>query len=217
MNYVWIALSSVGIALQLLLIHALIKGAYRRFPVLFVYAVTLFLTTVVEGAAFYDPQIYAKTSTYYWVIDAIRQVLIFCLVISMTYQVMGASPRRSAVRRGLVLGAILFAVLSLYFSREDAFGFWMTRTSRNLGFFAVILNLILWAVLIKFRHANKVLLLISGGLGIQMAGKAIGHSLRQISPSTRVGGDLLIVLSHLVCLYIWWQAFRSFDQESSER
>jgi hypothetical protein len=59
--------------------------------------------------------------------------------------------------------------------------------------------------------------MVSGGLGIQMAGKAIGHSLRQLSPLNPLAGDLVIVLSHLLCLYIWWHAFRRFDPEAAAR
>lgn len=217
MYYVWVVLSSIGILLQLLLIHELLKGAFKRFPMLFTYAVTLFLTTIVEAAAFYDPQIWRKSSGYYWIVDSIRQLLIFCLVISLTYKTMGDSPSRLSVRRGLVVGAAIVALVSLYATREDAFGFWMTRLSRNLSFCAVILNLILWAVLIKSRLADRTLLLISGGLGIQMAGQAIGHSLRQVSHDqsspVRISGDLMLVISHLACLYIWWQAFRAFDRK----
>lgn len=216
MNYVWIALSSVGILLQLLLIHELTKDHYKKFPILSVYAVVLFLTTVVEAGAFYNPAIWARTSRYYWIIDSIRQVLIFTLVIGLTYRVMEDTSKRSSIRRGIVLGALLFTLLSVLLTRDPRFGFWMARVGRNLGFCAVILNLILWAVLIKFRQEDRTLLLISGGLGIQMAGKAIGHSLRQFSTSVasplQISGDLIIVLSHLVCLYIWWQTFRSFDQ-----
>jgi hypothetical protein len=90
----------------------------------------------------------------------------------------------------------------------------MTQLSRNLGFLAVILNLVLWAVLIKSQRADRTLLMVSGGIGIQMAGKAIGHSLRQLSRSTIVAGDLTIVLSGLLCLYIWWQAFRPSGQRA---
>jgi F0F1-type ATP synthase assembly protein I len=95
----------------------------------------------------------------------------------------------------------------------------MTKLARNLSFCSVILNLALWAVLIKARHTDRRLLLISGGLGVQMAGKAIGHSLRQVSASTVLAGNLVYVLSHLACMYIWWQAFRhsTVTQESRER
>ena len=221
MTYLWVATLLIGISLQILVIAALLRGAYREFKILFVYIVALFLTTVVEAAAFFNPQIWSHTSRYYWIADSIRQGLIYCVVIALTYRVMENSRSRSAIQRALVGGAILFTVLSLYFTRDPRFGFWMARVGRNLGFCAVILNLVLWAVLIKYRQANRLLLLISGGLGIQMAGKAIGHSLRQFSQEVhsliQIAGDLIIVLSHIACLYIWWQAFRTFDRREPER
>lgn len=93
----------------------------------------------------------------------------------------------------------------------------MTQLSRNLGFAAVILNLLLWAALIRSSPVNRTLLMLSGGFGIEMAGQAIGHSFRQISRSLILTGDIIIVITSLVCLYIWWQAFRSFDRSPAER
>jgi uncharacterized membrane protein YsdA (DUF1294 family) len=113
------------------------------------------------------------------------------------------------------VGSVLFAALSLYFSRKHLLDLWMTQFSRNVGFLAVILNLILWAALLKRRRPDPTLLLLSGGMGIQMAGKAIGHSLRQLR-LTVTTGDLVIVLSHLLCLYIWWQAFRKPSRQPAE-
>ncbi len=215
MRQVWVVLSSVGIALQLLLIHQLAKGAFRQFRIVSVYVLTLFLTTIVEAAAFYNPLIWSRTSSYYWVVDSIRQALIFLVVISLTHSVMGSRPDRAAVRRLLILGALVFTLASLMLTRGDPFGIWMAKVGRNLGFCAVVLNLILWAFLIRYRQADRLLLMISGGLGIQMAGKAIGHSFRQLSSTTTTAGELIIVVSHLACLYIWWQAFRFFDRRTA--
>jgi hypothetical protein len=214
MRNLWVILSSTGIALQLLLIRVVVRNALRRFPVLFVYAVALFLTTMAEASAFYNADFFARANRYYWVIDAARQGLIFVLVISLIYGAMDRSEKRAVVRRALIASAFLFVCVSLYFTWDARPSRWMTQLSRDLGFLAVILNLILWAVLIQSRRADRTLLMISGGMGIQMAGKAIGHSLRQLSRSTIVPGDLIIVLSHLLCLYIWWQAFRHFDQNA---
>jgi len=47
-------------------------------------------------------------------------------------------------------------------------------------------------------------------MGIQMAGKAVGHSLRQMSPLLVTSGDLILVFSHLICLWFWWQAFAAY-------
>ncbi len=215
MVYLWSSTLVVGMALQVLVISAMLRGWWRNFKVLFIYCVVLFLTTGMEAAAFYDPEIYTRASRYYWSIDAVRQVLIFLMVISLVYAALGPGVKRAAVRRLLGLGVLVFAALSLYFTWNPVLGLWMTKLSRNLGFLAVLLNLVLWAVLIQARPRQRTLLMISGGMGIQMAGKAIGHSMRQLSSQLVVGGNLVIVCSHLVCLYAWWQAFRRLAPETT--
>jgi hypothetical protein len=211
MNYLWSLTLAVGVILQVLVIAALLRGGHKRFRTLFGYMVVLFLTTVAEAAAFYNENLFRHASRYYWTIDAVRQALIFLLVISLAHEALSHSPKRASMRRLLVGGASLFALVSLYFTWDPKVGHWMTTLSRNLGFLAVILNLVLWAVLIQFQRTDRILLMVSGGMGIQMAGKAIGHSLRQLYPLNTLAGDLIIVISHLLCLYVWWQAFRRFD------
>ena len=208
MNYFWSLTLLVGVSLQVAVIAALLRGSYRQFTSLFVYMIVLVLTTVVEAAAFFNANLFRRASRYYWTIDAGRQALIFLLVLSLIYGALGNNPKRSSIRRLLSAAASLFVLVSLYLTRDPRLGHWMTNLSRNLGFLAVVLNLVLWAVLIQARREDRTLLMVSGGMGIQMAGKAIGHSLRQLSKSTEVVGDLVIVVSHLLCLYIWWQVFR---------
>lgn len=208
MRLVWILLSSLGIALQLLLIGAMMRGAARRYRVLFVYVVVLFLTTVVEAAVFYNPGVPAAAARYRWTLDAARQVLIFLVVLSFIRQALGNRPRRAFYDRLLWAGALVFCAASLVLTRNPVVGYWMTNLSRNLGFLSVVLNLVLWAALIQHRRGDRTLLVVTGGMGIQMAGKAVGHSLRQLSPTLLTTGNLVLVLTHLLCLYIWWQEFR---------
>jgi hypothetical protein len=51
--------------------------------------------------------------------------------------------------------------------------------------------------------------MIAGGLGLQMTGEAIGQAIRQLNVSMQVslGGSIFIVLTHFLCLFIWWRAF----------
>ena len=208
MRVVWILLSSTGIVLQLLLIAALLRGAVGRYRVLFTYVVVLFLTTVMEAAAFYNADLFRQASRFYWAIDAVRQVLIFLVVLSFIRQALVGASRRDQLGRLLWGGAAVVSIASLLLTKNPVLGVWMTNLSRNLGFLAVILNLVLWAALIQRQSGDRTLLMVTGGMGIQMAGKAVGHSLRQLSPAVWVVGNLIIVLTHVLCLYIWWQAFR---------
>ena len=212
MIYLWAGTAAVGLVLQVLLIAAMLRGAYRLYRVLFVYAVVLLMTTSIEATAVFGSGYAAGLAAYYWVGDSIRQTLLYVVVISLILSASDQSAKRASIGRLLIAGSLLFAVLSLYFTYNRGLDFWMTRFSRNLGFLAVILNLILWAALLKHRRPDPTLLLVSGGMGIQMAGKAIGHSLRQLR-LTVTTGDLVIVLSHLLCLYIWWQAFRKPSEQ----
>ena len=216
MFYVWAGAGIVGLLLQILVVRVMLRGAYRRYGVLFGYTLVLFVTTAIEAAAFFWPRYAAIQSTDYWIFDSLRQVFLYAVVISLIFSASDHSSKRASFGRLLILGSVLFAALSLYFTYGHVFDRWMTRFSRNVGFLAVILNLVLWATLLKHRRPDQILLLVSGGLGIQMAGKAIGHSLRQLSRSTVTTGDLVIVLSHLLCLYIWWQAFRKPSERPAE-
>jgi hypothetical protein len=53
--------------------------------------------------------------------------------------------------------------------------------------------------------------MVTGGLGLQFTGEAIGQSLRQISQnhfSLFVLGNLIGGITHLLRLYVWREAFR---------
>jgi hypothetical protein len=84
----------------------------------------------------------------------------------------------------------------------------MTAVIRNMSLGAAILNLGLWAGLIGRKDRDPQLLLLSGGLGLQMTGEAMGHSLRMISRTSEIFGNVVLVVAHLLCLLAWWQAFR---------
>jgi hypothetical protein len=216
MYYVFALAGIAGTVLQILLVAAMLRAGWKEYGVLFAYCVVLLVTSAVEATTFLGMNRVTASTAYYWTSDSIRQVLLYVVVISLIFSASDQSAKRESIRRLLIAGSVLFAALSLYFTHQRGLDFWMTRFSRNLGFLAVILNLILWAALLKHRRPDQILLLVSGGLGIQMAGKAIGHALRQLSPSTLTLGNLVIVLSHLVCLYIWWQAFRKPSRQPAE-
>jgi len=215
MYYIFAAAGIAGTVLQLLLVAAMLRAGGREYRVLFVYCVVLLVTSAVEAANFLGANQVTASTAYYWTSDSIRQVLLYVVVISLIFSASDQSAKRASIRRLLIAGSVFFAALSLYFTYNRGLDLWMTQFSRNVGFLAVILNLILWAALLKHRRPDQTLLLVSGGMGIQMAGKAIGHSLRQLR-LTVTAGDLVIVLSHLLCLYIWWQAFRKPSEQPAE-
>jgi hypothetical protein len=84
----------------------------------------------------------------------------------------------------------------------------MTLWTRDLNFSSAVLDLALWALLIGSKYKETQLLLLSGALGIQFTGEAIGQSLRHLFPWDLSPGDVMTLLANLACLWIWWQALR---------
>jgi hypothetical protein len=216
----------IGVPIEVLLIAALLRGAYKQFPFVLAYAAANLVTTLIEIPAsvrfFYtqDPDVAVRFARTYWWDERVLLVLIFALVISLIDQAMAQTRSRRIVRTGLIVGAILFAGISFLIHNGPRMGRAMTLTTRDMNFGATILDLGLWGLLIASRHKDRRLLLISGALGLQFTGEAIGQSIRDLSLAQQshavsLTGSLIVMLADLACLYIWWQTFRG--RESQKR
>jgi hypothetical protein len=209
---------TVGIPLELLILAALARGGYRRYPFLFLYAIGDFLTTVAEAPASWAYLQGAK-STYgsvWWLDQVIVQLLIYVAVISLLYRATDSQPGRRSLRIAVIVGAALFAGGSLAVHVYIGAGSWHAAWMRDLNFCSAILDLILWTFLIAKRGADTQLLLLSSGLGIQFCGAAIGEALRQLalqhhSRALSLTGGLVILCSGLLFLFIWWRALRTVE------
>jgi len=211
----------IGLPLELLVIAALLRGGYRRFPFILVYTIAVFLTTVVElpsGLGYVRSMPWAATAyaAVYWLDEAILQVLVYAVVMSLIYQATGKLRSRRIVRAALIIVAILPAGISFLIHRDPALnvGSFMTPWTRDLNFCSAILDMALWAMLIASRDKDHRLLLLSGGLGILFTGEAIGESTCNLAIRSHSGpiamlGNSLIMLTNLLFLYIWWQALRT--------
>ena len=210
--------------LVLLVIGALLRGAYRRYPFIFVYTLASFFTAVVDfSASRYPSQVLAyfgrssgvrlahTFAQYYWVNDGIRQTLLFAVVISLLYQATRDIRMRALVRTSLIAGAILIAGISflIHYDAQAAISKWMTLWTRDLDFSSAILDLALWTILLNSRRHNLELLTLTGALGIRFTAEAIGHALRNQFPGILLAADTTVVMANLACFYIWWQVFRT--------
>lgn len=198
--------------LQLLVMSALLRKAlFKRFPFVFLYCLSLFLKTVIDAAMVFDvaewPQSFLRQ---YWAIELYLSCLTILIVLGLIWQAMEGSKTRVTMMLGLILIVVAVALISLLL-RGSPYNEAMTTVVRNLSFCAAAMNFLLWFFLIGRRKRDTSLLLISSGLGVQMAGHAIGHSLRQmwrISRDLVPVGNTIIVISHFLCLFIWWYALR---------
>jgi hypothetical protein len=208
----------VGLPLELLVIGALLRGSYRRFPLLLIYNIALFLTTVIEvsvnQAYFAGIRFTYSRATYYWVDEGIRQGLLFAVVLGWAYLATGNLRSRNLVRFAIIAGGVILAATSFVIHHErlitpGGHWRWMGLWVRDMAFAAAVLDLAVWALLLASRHKDTQLLLLTGALGIQFAGDAVGESLRALFKSSAVSpGDLVEVVTTLATLWIWWQALR---------
>jgi hypothetical protein len=200
----------IGLTLQYLVTQALLSGPFRQFTVIFAYLLCLTVTTITDILMRLDVGKLANTyKVYYWAEDLLRESALYAVVISLVLHAMPNSRRRAALLRLLVALALLFWIGSILVYQEPSLNRWMTKVVRNLSFCSAVATLILWFVLIASEKRDTRLLVITGGLGLQMTGEAIGQSLIQISRSTYWLGVLTLMLAHFLCLYIWWRAFRT--------
>lgn len=215
----WLA----GVPLEVLLVAALLRGEYRRFPFVFAYASASLVITVVGipanvNSALHpnDLQLLKHFAKIYWISEGILQALILALVISLIDQAGTHARSRRLPRAGLIIGAVLFAGISFavhYRPTLRYFGYWITPWTRDLSFGSAILDLGLWALLISSRRGDRRLLLISGALGLQFTGEAIGEALQSLSIAHKVNslnlaGSIITMLAGLACLYVCWRTFR---------
>jgi hypothetical protein len=207
-----------GLPLELMVIAVLLRGEYKRYPFIFLYAVVDFLTTVIEipSSLAYFSRTAAATKFWarlFWFNERIMQVLVFLVVISLVYKATEqlGRPRRTLLT-GIICGTVLVAAISFWAHYYDStlvgpFGY-MTPWTRDLNFAAVVLDLGLWVLLIGARQKDRKLLMVTGALGIQFTGAAIAQALRDMSPAVVTAAGEFQVITNLMRLYIWWQVFR---------
>jgi len=209
----------VGVSLFILVLFAMLRGPWRRYPFVFLYVLGDFVTTLLEvrPAIKYDTISAAEKKSYlilyYWD-ERVMQVLLFLLVISMIYQASAHLKSRLVLVGGAIVGVLLYAGITffIYYKPNIQMGLWMTPWRRNLNFSAAILDMGLWALLIGARKKDYRLLMISGALGIQFTAGAIGQAFSYLARSSVHWTGYLIALANLACLYIFWQAFRTPDE-----
>lgn len=228
----------IGIPLQLMVIAAMVRGAWRQYVLLFIYSIVAFLIAVAEIPSYlarYTGQADAQhaLSKWYWIDDVILETLLYAVVIALIYQATERMEPRAIVRLILTGGALIFAGVSLYvhYSPTAGRGEWMTPWVRDLSFCSSVLDLALWTFLVTSKDKDPRLLLVSGGLGVQFAGNAIGDAIQdlagkayhahQFSAGTVTFisrfGAIFSTITGFACLYIWWHAFRAAREESPRR
>src|SRR5882757_3082017 len=104
--------------LEALVVDAMRRGPYRRYPFVFLYVITDFFTTVLEiepnltqynTGLLVDQQRYSRI---FWRDEQIIQALLFLLVISLIYRAIAETRQRRTVLLGVIGATVLLAAVS---------------------------------------------------------------------------------------------------------
>ena len=201
------------IALDLFVLYFLFRGPRRSFPFVIVFCVIQILVTCANVGSFLLAGTAQNRHLYleiFWTGDLIAHAAISLLIVSLIWQTLEANQARKVTVALIAAGLLGFAIASAYVFHAPQLSRWMTPLSRNLSFCEEILNLILWSILLKSKASNYLLLMVSAGIGVQVTGEVIGHTLRLYTgPSTVWVPNTLVYISEIVCLCIWIWAFRA--------
>ena len=216
-----IALYLAGLSLDVLILSVLLRGQWKRYPFVFLYLIGDILTTVAEipvSLGLLTPKPHSALEDIYWIDERIIQLLVYLLVISLVYRATVTWKPRRTILAGVIGGSLLFWGITflIQFNPAVGTGQWMTAWMRDVNFCSIFLDLGLWGVLIGARQKDFKLLMVTGALGIQFTGNAIGEALRMMAHSLAAPTAYFMVFANLSCLYIWWRAFRMPDQPPTQ-
>jgi hypothetical protein len=213
MNNFWLTLGIAGTLLQLVVIYLMTKGFLRKYPWVFFYLLILFLTSISDFAGALDQNSWETWySPVYYVNNTVRQFSGYFAVVSLYVIATKRHPKRGVTRLRVIAGSLLLMLLTFAwnYTSGTAADLYFTRVFRDMSFITALLNLVLWFALVKTRTIDRILFLVSGGLGLNMAGEAIAQAVYDLSGNVNV--DALGVGSHILCLLIWIKAVRLSTQ-----
>jgi len=201
--------------LQLVVIYRMRQGFDRRYPGVFFYLLVLFLTSVADSAAATDPEAWVGWyRPYFGLNNTARHLAGLVAVISLYFHATAQLPTRRKLRMRVLLVVVIVVGVSLYAHYPGVVTWrYMSTVGRDMSFLTALLNLILWFALIQARQRERVLFLVSGGLGLNMAGEAIAQSLLNLNPGLRPLESGISVGSHILCLLIWLRALKVYSLE----
>ncbi len=147
----------------------------------------------------------------FWTDDLLAHCFILLLILGLIEKAMAGRETTQTVVWGLSACVLVDALGSANAFQSPHLNQWMGPLSRNMSFCEEVLNFVLWGAIIQRRENDYLLFMVSAGIGVQVTGEVIGHTLRLYSHdhSTVWVPTMLVYLSEVLCLAIWIWAFYS--------
>ena len=219
---------AVDLPLQILVVAALLRGSWRRFPMVLALSAVELVSALVQApgtlqtlAGHHPPGL--SYQTLYWYGAIVEGLLLYSVMISLLYRATERLRSARQARVALILGACAVAggALLVHYDPSQQPRVWLTSWFRDLYFACAVMDIVLWTSLLATRYKDRQLLLLSGGLGVEFAGSAIGESLRQMSIRPRshalaLTGSVVMLAAGAFRYYAWWRALRRQSEEKAQ-
>lgn len=204
----------LGSIVQLVLVFLLLRGPFRKYPLLFAYSISQLgasaaLAWIVYGGTDTRGPVYRAT---YWIAEITVDLLLFLAVLTMIHLAARNSPLRGGIDRVLmiVVSAVIVLPFLIYRSHALFSTAWFNGAVQVIEFGAALMILVLWTALIGVREKDHQLLIVSAGLGIAATGAAVSLGIRQFTSPASAGRELANLLgqaAHIAGSLTWCWAF----------
>jgi hypothetical protein len=219
----WQATGLVSLLLSALVVRNSLRGDFFRFsPPVVLYCGFVLLSGVPTLVAQVEPGlVFAGRREYvlfYWVSEATLQLLTFSLILGLLARLVGR--RRRVILPILIAIAAGVCCATAWLNGPGSVTRLMTPMTRNMTFLATLLTFVLWVVILRRGSTDRISLLVAAGAGMLTAGKTIGHAIRWlagVNADVVLAGNVVIVLTGLVSLWMWWYASREDAGERAAR
>jgi hypothetical protein len=217
MNILYELLTGAKILFQGLLLVLILRSPFRKYTVFALFVLCEFTGDVIEEITYY--RVGWGSPAYrevYWTDHVALDLLLFLVVIALTYEALQGNPLRPKAAKALAVIVTLtlalpFAILHNHHSpRHGSFtSQWFNHASQIWNFGAAIMNLVLWAALLSNRRRDPQLVMLSIGVGIATTSAAIAWGARRwLSQAHRWPVDTFMLVTFLASLLLWCCAFR---------
>ena len=215
MPLIWTALTVGGVVLIGVLLGVMLRSrAWQRYPFLLLYlfaalvsqSLNLILYTRLGNV--HSP-VYVNT---FYTGDMVLHALILTMVLLLIREALVGNRAPDLSTFAIVACCVAFLGTTLYLLYNGGGNFY--TLSRNLSFIEEVLNFVLWAILIRNRSRDIVLLMVSAGLGIQVTGEVIGRTIGMyLAHSVPWLPNALVMICQLFALYVWYRAFAAYRRQ----
>jgi hypothetical protein len=199
--------------LEAVLVYVLFRSGRREFPLFFSYIFCRVVASITTASYFYLFRGAHFYGIIYWMLDLSLHGLVIAVLVSLMRRTLG-KPSAIHVIGGTAI--VVFGVaIALIAPFDGRIGFWMTGAIRNLSFFEELMNLALWMLLVRRGRTTPRVLWVSAGLGIQVTGDVLGHSIRLFASKSAIWApNALMNVCEITALAMWLYAFcRSESQQ----